>query len=98
MVDAISRVREGAPLSRSLAAAGNFPPMMIHMIASGEATGNLAEMLQRTATTLSGETERRAIALTSILEPALILLMGVVVLIIVLAVLLPIIEINQLVR
>jgi general secretion pathway protein F len=98
VVDAISRVREGAPLSRSLAAAGNFPPMMIHMIASGEATGNLAEMLQRTATTLSGETERRAIALTSILEPALILLMGVVVLIIVLAVLLPIIEINQLVR
>ena len=96
--DAIARVREGAPLSRALAAGGHFPPMMIHMIASGEATGNLSEMLQRTATTLSGETERRALALTSILEPLLILFMGAVVLTIVLAVLLPIIEINQLVR
>jgi general secretion pathway protein F len=72
--------------------------MMVHMIASGEATGELAPMLERTAATLSGETERRALALTSILEPALILLMGAVVLLIVLAVLLPIIEINQLVR
>ncbi len=95
---AITRVREGAPLSRALAAGGHFPPMMIHMIASGEATGNLSEMLQRTATTLSGETERRALALTSILEPMLILIMGGVVLTIVLAVLMPIIEINQLVR
>lgn len=98
VLDAIERVREGAPLSRALGAGGHFPPMMLHMIASGEATGNLAEMLQRTATTLSGETERRALTLTGILEPALILLMGAVVLVIVLAVLLPIIEINQLVR
>ncbi len=98
VADAIARVREGAPLSRSLAAGGHFPPMMVHMIASGEATGELAPMLERTAATLSGETERRALALTSILEPALILLMGAVVLLIVLAVLLPIIEINQLVR
>lgn len=98
VLDAIARVREGAPLSRALGAGGHFPPMMLHMIASGEATGNLAEMLQRTAATLSGETERRAMALTAILEPALILAMGVIVLLIVLAVLLPIIEINQLVR
>ncbi len=98
VADAISRVREGAPLSRALAAGGQFPPMMVHMIASGEATGNLAEMLQRTAGTLSAETERRAMALTSLLEPLLILVMGGVVLVIVLAVLLPIIEINQLVR
>ena len=98
VVDAIARVREGAPLSRALAAGGQFPPMMVHMIASGEATGNLSEMLERTAATLSGETERRAMALTGILEPALILIMGGVVLMIVLAVLLPIIEINQLVR
>jgi len=96
--DAIERVREGAPLSRALAAGRQFPPMMIHMIASGEATGELAQMLQRTAATLSGETERRALALTGILEPLLILVMGVIVLVIVLAVLLPIIEINQLVR
>lgn len=98
VIDAIARVREGAPLSRALAAGGRFPPMMVHMIASGEATGDLAEMLQRTAATLSAETERRAVAMTSLLEPLLILLMGAVVLVIVLAVLLPIIEINQLVR
>ena len=98
VTDAISRVREGTPLSRALAAGGHFPPMMTHMIASGEATGNLSEMLERTATTLSGETERRAIAMTTILEPVLILTMGLVVLVIVLAVMLPIIEINQLVK
>lgn len=98
VADAISRVREGAPLSRALAAGGQFPPMMVHMIASGEATGNLSEMLLRTSAVLSSETERRAVALTSILEPLLILVMGAVVLLIVLAVLLPIIEINQLVR
>lgn len=96
--DAISRVREGAGLSRSLAAGGHFPPVMIHMIASGEATGELPQMLERTAQTLSGEVERRTLALTSLLEPLLILVMGGVVLMIVLAVLLPIIEINQLVR
>ncbi len=96
--DAVLRVREGAPLSRALKAGAQFPPMMIHMIASGEATGDLPQMLERTATMLSQETERRALMLTSLLEPLLILLMGAVVLMIVLAVLLPIIEINQLVR
>ena len=96
--DAISRVREGAPLARALAAGGQFPPVMIHMIASGEATGNLPEMLERTAVQLSQETERRALTLTSLLEPLLILAMGAIVLVIVLAVLMPIIEINQLVR
>lgn len=98
VVDAISRVREGSPLARALAAGGQFPPVMVHMIASGEATGNLPEMLERTAATLSQEAERRAVAMTSILEPLLILVMGAVVLLIVLAVLMPIIEINQLVR
>ena len=96
--DAIDRVREGAALSRSLAAGKRFPPVMIHMIASGEATGELPDMLERTAYQLSQETERRTLTLTSLLEPMLILLMGAVVLVIVLAVLLPIIEINQLVR
>ncbi|MFA7504429.1 MAG: type II secretion system inner membrane protein GspF [Burkholderiaceae bacterium] len=95
--DAISRVREGAPLARALAVGKQFPPMLVHMIASGEATGDLSEMLERAAATLSQETERRALALTSILEPLLILAMGIIVLLIVLAVMLPIIEINQLV-
>lgn len=98
VLDAISRVREGAPLSRALKAGGEFPPMMIHMVASGEATGELPQMLERTAATLSQEVERRTLTLTSLLEPLLILAMGAVVLLIVLAVLLPIIEINQLVR
>ena len=96
--DAIGRVREGVPLARALAAAGRFPPMMVHLIASGEATGTLSEMLDRAARSLASETERRTLALTSILEPLLILIMGGVVLLIVLAVMLPIIEINQLVR
>jgi general secretion pathway protein F len=96
--DAIGRVREGVTLARALAAAGRFPPLMVHLIASGEATGALAEMLERAARALSSETERRALALTSLLEPLLILAMGAIVLLIVLAVMLPIIEINQLVR
>jgi len=98
VADAIARVREGAPLSRALAAGGQFPPVMIHMIASGEATGELAEMLERAAKTLAMEVERRTLTLTSLLEPLLILVMGGIVLLIVLAVLLPIIDINQLVR
>jgi general secretion pathway protein F len=98
VADAISRVREGVPLSKALAAGKQFPPMMVHMIASGEATGELAPMLERTAATMSAETERKALALTSILEPVMVLVMGVVVLFIVLAVLMPIIDSNQLVK
>ncbi|MGE0311180.1 MAG: type II secretion system inner membrane protein GspF [Lautropia sp.] len=98
VLDALSRVREGAPLARALGAGKEFPPMLVHMIASGEATGELPEMLDRAAETLSSEVERRTLALTTLLEPMLILVMGAIVLMIVLAVLLPIIEINQLVK
>jgi general secretion pathway protein F len=77
---------------------GSFPPVLIHLIGSGEATGKLPEMLRRAATGQSEELARRTMLLTSLLEPALIVTMGVVVLLIVLAVLMPIIEINQLVR
>jgi general secretion pathway protein F len=96
--DAISRVREGAPLARALAIQRQFPPMLVHFIASGETTGKLPEMLERAAKAQSQEVERKTLALTSLLEPLLVVVMGVVVLIIVLAVLLPIIEINQMVR
>ncbi|MEF9944440.1 MAG: type II secretion system F family protein, partial [Burkholderiaceae bacterium] len=75
-----------------------FPPVLIHLIASGEATGQLPEMLGRAADIHAREAERRALFFTSLLEPALILAMGLIVMLIVLAVLLPIIEINQLVR
>jgi general secretion pathway protein F len=98
VLDALARVREGVPLSRALGAGKQFPPMLIHMIASGEATGELPEMLERAAETMSQEVERRTLTMTTLLEPILILIMGAIVLMIVLAVLLPIIEINQLVK
>ncbi|WP_454723559.1 MULTISPECIES: type II secretion system inner membrane protein GspF [Cupriavidus] len=96
--DATTRVREGASLARALAAQNQFPPVLVHLIRSGEATGNLPIMLERAAEGEGQELERRTLFLTSLLEPLLILSMGVVVLLIVLAVLMPIIEINQLVR
>lgn len=96
--DAARKVREGGSLSRSLAAAKLFPPMLVHMIASGEVSGRLAYMLERAASQQSHEMETRVMGLTSLLEPLLIVVMGVVVLVIVLAILLPIFEMNELVR
>jgi len=96
--EAIDTVREGGALSRALAASKVFPPMLVHLVASGEATGELAAMLDRAARNMAREVERRALMLTTLLEPLLILAMGGVVLGIVLAVLMPIIEINQLVH
>ncbi len=98
VAQATSRVREGASLAHALASYKQFPPLLIHMIRAGEVTGELPAMLKRVATTQEQELERRAMTIASLLEPALILGMGVVVLLIVLAVLMPIIEINQLVR
>lgn len=96
--EAARRVREGGSLSRALAAARLFPPMLVHMIASGEASGRLVHMLERAAEQQSREMENRVLGLTSLLEPLLIVVMGAVVLVIVLAILLPIFEMNQLVR
>lgn len=96
--EAARKVREGGSLSRALAAAKLFPPMLVHMIASGEASGRLVHMLERAAAQQSREMENRVMGLTSLLEPLLIVVMGVVVLVIVLAILLPIFEMNQLVR
>jgi general secretion pathway protein F len=96
--DVIEAVREGQGLAPALGRAKVFPPVLVHLAASGEATGELAPLLERAATNLAREAERRAMALSTLLEPLLILTMGAVVLAIVLAVLMPIIEINQLVR
>jgi general secretion pathway protein F len=96
--EAARRVREGGSLSRALGAAKLFPPMLVHMIASGEASGRLVPMLERAAAQQGREMENRVLGLTSLLEPVLIVLMGVVVLVIVLAILLPIFEMNQLVH
>ena len=96
--EAAASVREGVGLGRALSAQKHFPPMLVHMIRAGEITGELPAMLERAATSQQADLERRALTIAGLLEPALILAMGVVVLLIVLAVLMPIIEINQLVR
>jgi len=89
---------EGGSLSRSLARTHMFPPLLVHLIASGEASGELGGMIERAAASQARELEHRVSVLTSLLEPVLILVMGGIVLLIVLATLLPIIELNQLVR
>ena len=96
--EASDAVREGVSLARALSAQKHFPPMLIHMIRAGEITGELPAMLDRAASAQESDLERRTLTIAGLLEPALILAMGVVVLLIVLAVLMPIIEINQLVR
>ncbi len=95
---AAQRVQEGASLSRALAASKLFPSLMVHMIASGEASGRLAEMLERTALQQTRELERRVGAMVALLEPVMILVMGAVVLVIVMAILLPIFELNTIIR
>ena len=94
----IDQVREGAGLGRALGQTQAFPPVLIRLIEVGEATGDLPRMLGHAARDQACEVERRATAAAGLLEPALVLVMGAVVLAIVLAVLLPIIELNQLVR
>jgi general secretion pathway protein F len=95
---AIERVREGAGLSRALGETRAFPPLLIHLIASGEASGKLEQMLERAAHLETQKLERRLTVFLTLLEPVMILVMGGIVLLIVLAILLPIIEINQLVH
>ena len=96
--EATLRVREGASISRSLAASKLFPPMMIHLVASGETGGKLEEMLEHTANYQEREVGGLIATLLGILQPLLIVLMGAVVMTIVLAILLPIFEINNLIR
>jgi general secretion pathway protein F len=95
---ATASVREGVSLARALSAQKHFPPMLVHMIRAGEITGELPSMLERAANSQQADLERRTLTIAGLLEPVLILAMGLVVLLIVLAVLMPIIEINQLVR
>jgi general secretion pathway protein F len=94
----IERVREGAGLARALGETRAFPPLLVHLVASGEASGKLAPMLERAAELEAQALERRLAVFLTLLEPAMILVMGGIVLMIVLAILLPIIEINLLVH
>jgi general secretion pathway protein F len=98
VTDATIRVREGASISRSLAISKLFPPMMIHLISSGEAGGKLEEMLGRAAVGQEREVDGLIATLLGILQPLVIVLMGGIVLMIVLAILLPIFELNNLIR
>jgi len=98
VADAAVRVREGAPIGRSLGVSKLFPPMMIHLISSGESSGELDTMLERSAVHQERELDSILQALVSLLGPLMILVMGGLVLLIVLAMLLPIFELNQLVR
>ncbi len=95
---AAEQVREGLPLHRALAQARHFPPLLVHMVASGESSGQLDTMLDRVALQQSDEVSNRLALTMSLLEPLLILGMGGIVLLIVLAVLQPILGINQLLR
>lgn len=96
--DALVLVREGAPLASALAQKKRFPGLLPMFARLGEQTGQLPVMLQRAAKQLSTEVQRRAMQFATLLEPLLIVAMGLVVMLIVLAVLLPIIQLNQLVK
>jgi general secretion pathway protein F len=96
--EAAARVREGASIASALERSGYFPPMTVHLIASGESSGKLEDMLERAAINQEREIETLIAALLGLFEPLLILFMGGVVLIIVLAILLPIFDLNQLVQ
>ncbi len=97
-LDALVQVREGAPLASALAGKKRFPGLLAMFARLGEQTGQLPLMLERAARQLGTEVQRRALALATILEPLLIVVMGVVVMLIVLAVLLPIIQLNTWVK
>jgi general secretion pathway protein F len=96
--EALKQVREGGSLSRALAKTKLFPPLVVHLIASGETSGRLDAMLARAAEAQSRELQNWVRALTALLEPVLILVMGAIVLFIVIAILLPIFEMNQLIK
>jgi len=95
--EASLRIREGAMISKSLAASKLFPPMTVHLIASGEASGRLEEMLSRAASNQEREVDNLISTLLGIMQPLLVIIMAAIVLLIVLAILLPIFEINNLI-
>ena len=93
-----TRVQEGSSLSRALSQQPFFPPMMVHMVASGEMSGDLEQMLERSATNQERELQMTLSTIMGLFEPAMVVLMGGVVLTIVLAILLPIFDLNTMVR
>ena len=98
VTDAAARVREGAPIGRSLATHRLFPPMTIHLISSGESSGQLDAMLERAAISQERELDGLLAAMVGLLGPLLIILMGLFVMGIVFAMLLPIFQMNNLIH
>jgi len=95
---AAARVREGVTLARALASERVFPPLLVHLVANGEQSGQLPAMLERAAREQEAEVERRLTWLAALVQPVLIIFMGAIVLALVLAVMLPIVSMNQLIR
>jgi general secretion pathway protein F len=96
--EAAERVREGSSLHRALASRKRFPAIFIHLVSSGEASGRLGHMLTQAARQQEAESEGRLAVLTRVLEPLVIVALGLLVLLVVLAILMPIVELNALVR
>jgi general secretion pathway protein F len=96
--EAAGRVREGAPIGKSLAVRKLFPPMMIHLISSGESSGELEKMLERAASNQEREMDGLLSTLTNLLGPFMVVFMGAIVMFIVIALLLPIFQLNDLVK
>ena len=96
--DAIGSIREGESIAVPLKRSGQFPPMVTHMIAIGERTGQLEQMLENVARSYEADVDTRVVALTSLLEPVMIVLLGGVVGFIALAILMPLIQMNSLVQ
>ncbi|MEY2838986.1 MAG: type secretion system protein GspF [Pseudomonadota bacterium] len=97
-LDALIQVREGAPLASALGAKKRFPGLLAMFARLGEQTGQLPVMLQRAATQLSTEVQRKALAIATVLEPLLIVVMGLMVMLIVMSVMLPIMQMNTWVK
>jgi general secretion pathway protein F len=95
---AAGHVREGVTLSRSLATERVFPPLLVHLVANGEQSGQLPAMLARAAREQEDDAQRRLAWLAALVQPLLIVVMGAIVLVLVLAVMLPIVSMNQLIR
>jgi len=94
--DVKNSVREGESIAVPLKRSGQFPPIVVHMVAIGEKTGNLETMLERVADTYDLEVDNTVSSLTTLLEPLMILVMGGIVSFIVMSILLPILQLNQL--
>jgi len=97
-VEVAERVQEGGSLNRAMQQSGRFPPMMVHMVASGEASGELETMLARSAANQERELEMSLTRALALFEPVMVVLMGGIVMMIVMAILLPIFDINTMVK